>query len=239
MQLVCAPVKTYPCSHLALMLPVGADRYSVIKTALGIAVAVVGISVVGVFLGRLVVGPLATWVAHDVDRPARAFSEQHDNSVLATIAQWVSSAGSAWIAGSVTVFVALVWWIRTRDPRIAMLLFASFVGAAFVTLVVKYGVHRSPDSEPTHGFTAGSFPSGHTLFAVAVYGTLAVAVLSRGRRWSLVRGVGALLLVGLSLGVGAGRVYLLDHPLSDVIGSLVLGVALVCATVAIVGPAGR
>ena len=61
------------------------------------------------------------------------------------------------------------------------------------------------------------------LFAITVYGMLAVlAVRSRARwplRWPL-----AIPLVALAACIGAARVYLLDHFLSDVLGSVVLGV---------------
>jgi len=211
--------------------------YNVAKTGARLAIAVLGIALFGVLLGRLVVGPLSSWVTRDVDTPARLFSLHHENPALTAGAERVSPAGSAWVAGSVAAVVALGWWLRTRNPRAPIALGTAFFGAAVVTLAVKYGVHRSPASHPTPRFSPGSFPSGHTLFALAVYGTIAVLIVDgKGRRRPL-RAAAALAFVGVTLAVACGRVYLLDHYLSDVVGALVLGAALIGASVGLVGGA--
>jgi undecaprenyl-diphosphatase len=200
-------------------------------------VAVFGIALFGVFLGRLVVGPLASWVTRDVDTPARLFSLHHENSALTTGAKRISPAGSAWVAGSVAAVVAVGWWLRTRNPRPAIVLGTAFLGAAVVTLAVKYGVHRSPASHPTPRFSPGTFPSGHTLFALSVYGTIAVLIVDGKGRARPLRAAAAVAFVGVTVAVACGRVYLLDHYFSDVVGGLVLGVALIAASVGIVGRA--
>ena len=212
-------------------------KRDVAKTCGRLAVAVFGIALFGVLLGRLVVGPLASWVTRDVDAPARLFSLHHENATLTASAERISTAGSAWVAGSVAAVVALGWWRRTRNMRPAVVLVTAFLGAAVVTAAVKFGVHRSPASGPTPRFSPGSFPSGHTLFALAVYGTIAVLIVDgKGRARSL-RAASALAFVGVTVAVACGRVYLLDHYLSDVVGSLVLGVALIAASFGIVGRA--
>ena len=126
------------------------------------------------------------------------------------------------------------WWLCTRNVRPALALIMAFVGALAVTFAVKYGVHRSPQSGPTSRFTAGTFPSGHTLVALAVYGTMAVLIIRANVRARLLRVLAAVALLGLAIAVAGGRVYLLDHYLSDVIGSFILGVALIVASVGIV-----
>ena len=147
----------------------------------------------------------------------------------------VSPFGSVRGAGSVVAVVALAWWLCTRNARPALALVMAFVGALAVTFAVKYGVHRSPQSGVTSRFTPGTFPSGHTLVALAVYGTLAVLIVRANVRARLLRSLlAALALLGLAIAVAGGRVYLLDHYLSDVIGSFILGVALIVASVGIV-----
>jgi undecaprenyl-diphosphatase len=95
---------------------------------------------------------------------------------------------------------------------------------------VKFGVDRNPASGPIPTFAAGTFPSGHALFAVSVYGTLG-ALLLRSRAPKLIRAASAMFFAIVALAVGWSRVFLLDHYASDVLGSLVLGVAWVAVVV--------
>ena len=64
-----------------------------------------------------------------------------------------------------------------------------------------------------------SFPSGHTAWAVAVFGVLAVLALQR-RRW-----LGAIACVVLAGAMGPSRVLLGVHWLSDVIAGYAIGLA--------------
>jgi membrane-associated phospholipid phosphatase len=200
-----------------------------------LAVAFVTIAMLGVFLGRLVVGPLAVWITGDVDTPARSFFEHHESAALTAKADLVTTAGSAWFVGAVVAGVAFACWVRTRRARPAIVLVTAFLGAGVVTALVKYGIHRSPASNPTPRFSPGTFPSGHALFAFTVYGTLAVLLACGKGKGRILRVAAGIVLVALAAAVAFGRVYLLDHYLSDVLGSVVLGAALIAATVRIVG----
>jgi undecaprenyl-diphosphatase len=197
--------------------------------------ALIVIAAAGDFLGHLITGPFSSWVYHEVDIPARTFSTDHSSAGLARGARRVGAFGSVGLAGFVAVVAGGLWWLRTRNPRPALCLVSAFAGAGFLTVVVKYAVNRTPASGPLPSFSAGTFPSGHELFALTVYGTLAVlAVRSQGPwplRWPL-----AVALAVLIVGVGLARVYLLDHFVSDVIGSIVLGVTWIAVVAVILGP---
>jgi undecaprenyl-diphosphatase len=206
------------------------------RTIAFLVVAVVGVAALGVLLGRLVVGPLASFLDRDVDGPTRSFSIDHTNPTFVRLANDATRFGSVAATGVAAVAVALLHWWRTRNARRAMLLVTAFVGAGAVTVLVKYGIHRSPMSGPTPRFTPGTFPSGHTLFAVAVYGSVAFLV-ARANGWRVVRAVVVAMLVAVIVAIGLARIYLLDHYASDVLGSLVLGVALICAQWVILGRA--
>ncbi len=197
--------------------------------------AIFGVASLGVFLGRLVVGPLATWLDHDVDGPTRRFALDHTNTTVANAAQHVTTLGTITATGAVAVVAGLLWLWRTRTIRPAIVVVAAFVSAAAVTLLVKYGVHRSPMSGPTPRFSAGTFPSGHTLFAMSVYGSIAV-LLVRARGSRVLRAAGVVVVVAVIAAIGIARVYLLDHYASDVVGSVILGAVLVAAVAVIVGP---
>ncbi len=206
------------------------------QTVVLLVTALVGLVVVGDGLGHLITGPFADWVYHDVDVPVRNFSTDHSSGHLIRVAGWVGTFGNVVLTGVVAVAVGWVWWLRTRDPRPALCLLSAFAGAAVLTVVVKYAVNRTPASGPLPSFSAGTFPSGHELFALTVYGTLAVlAVRSRGPwqyRWPV-----AVPLAAIAACVGLARVYLLDHFLSDVIGSVVLGVAWIAIVVIVLDSA--
>ncbi|MCZ7527167.1 MAG: phosphatase PAP2 family protein [Acidimicrobiia bacterium] len=78
-----------------------------------------------------------------------------------------------------------------------------------------------PDLERLVPGNGPSFPTGHVLAAVAIYGLLPLVVGLYTRRrwlwWSSVGMAGAVIFL-----VGASRVYLGVHWLSDVVGSMVL-----------------
>jgi membrane-associated phospholipid phosphatase len=70
---------------------------------------------------------------------------------------------------------------------------------------------------PLMAETSYSFPSGHTMSAVAVYGLLALLLWQRGQyAWALLPGLWVPL-------VALSRVYLGVHYPSDVLASLALG----------------
>jgi undecaprenyl-diphosphatase len=99
---------------------------------------------------------------------------------------------------------------------------------------VKYAVNRTPASGPLPSFSAGTFPSGHELSAIAVYGMLAVLVVRARPAWRF-RWPVAVALSLLTAAIGLARVYLLDHFLSDVLGSVVLGTAWIAIVSVILG----
>lgn len=67
---------------------------------------------------------------------------------------------------------------------------------------------------------AGSFPSGHSTFAVAF--AIAIYFLARGTRWSLVAAIGG---AGFAAVVAGSRLYLGVHYPSDVLGSFLVATA--------------
>ena len=85
-------------------------------------------------------------------------------------------------------------------------------------------------------YSGGSFPSGHATQAVAIYGMLALVLSMRRpvrvRVW--LWAVAAL----IALVVGASRVYLGAHWMSDVLGGYALGATWLAIVVAVTTAAG-
>ena len=109
-----------------------------------------------------------------------------------------------------------------------------------LTFLVKVlvGRPRPPTALALGGFGGMAFPSGHALQATAVWGMLAVltaAGVARRRARMLVWIAG----VAVAVAVGASRVYLGAHWLTDVMGGWVLGGLWLAALIVTAQPSSR
>jgi membrane-associated phospholipid phosphatase len=168
-------------------------------------------------------GLVATGVPDGIDRAVLDFCRDHHHGWLATSAQHftdvLSPAVDAAILGVGADYLAL----SRRRPRPFLVAAATGWAMATVVLVTKDWVGRPlPDAPvaPDHG---GGFPSGHTAAFLVCFGALAiVATTRRTRARRLALGV----VGGCTLLVAACLVYDGFHWLSDTLGSMALGVAL-------------
>jgi membrane-associated phospholipid phosphatase len=134
---------------------------------------------------------------------------------------WTGSPGI--MIPAVVIFAVCLWWRGLHHP--AMLLLLSSSGAFLLTLVLKLYYRRLRPDMPwafVHEQTF-SFPSGHSVFAVVLYGTLVyLGMRPLTKTWERVTAViGAVLLV---LGIGYSRIYLGVHYPSDVAAGYFVGV---------------
>jgi undecaprenyl-diphosphatase len=122
------------------------------------------------------------------------------------------------------VAIAILW--RRRERIDAVFVALAFAGAQVLSSGMKLGFQRDrpffPDPLATE--STYSFPSGHALVSLAVYGSIALLLARRlqtpRRRALLVAGV-ALLVIA----IGFSRLYLGVHFLSDVLAGYAAGVA--------------
>ena len=184
------------------------------------------------------VAVLATWgvlwladAAREHDGPSRldpvAAAEvlRIRTPTLTELARALTLAGSEVVVGTLAV-VALLWLVVRREPGRAAVVVMAIGGSAFLTVAVKLLVSRHrPGAVDRLGRldTSYSFPSGHTLNSavlLAVVVWLLWPVASRLARGGLVATAGA-----LAVGIGASRLYLGYHWLTDVIASGLVAVA--------------
>ncbi len=110
-------------------------------------------------------------------------------------------------------------WQRHWRPVLYWLAAAGF--GLFASVALKYGLQIPRPPSSIEGLTPYSFPSSHVLRATVLYGFLSVIIARAMRpnwRWLAYSGAGLLILP-----VAVSRLYLGVHWLSDVLGSLTLG----------------
>jgi membrane-associated phospholipid phosphatase len=177
------------------------------------------------------VGELLKHVAaHDAFGRADASIERwlagHRGGVLNTataVLSAIANTKAVTVAGLALAAVAGLTWRRWREP---MLLVIALVGEVAIFLSVSAIVHRSrpPVLRLDVAPPTSSFPSGHTIAAVVLYGALGVLATERFRGRAL-HLFAVIVAIVVPLLVGASRMYRGMHYPTDVAGGLAVGVA--------------
>jgi undecaprenyl-diphosphatase len=163
-------------------------------------------------------GDSSTWVADSMPRWAEW---------LALPFTWLGGA----IGVTAVVVLACLWLLRRGGRGAGVLLLVVTLGIQLLVVTGKNGYERPrPDAgSPIELPQSFSFPSGHAATGIGVFGLLGVLAAVYGppaRRRSLV-------IAGFGLGVviGASRVVLNVHYVSDVLAGAFLGLAWLAACV--------
>jgi membrane protein DedA with SNARE-associated domain/membrane-associated phospholipid phosphatase len=186
------------------------------------------LSVVGGSLGLWVFGALTQ------DVVANEESVLHDPSITSWIAShrvaWltelmrsVTGVGSSFVLIPIVILIGAVCFVRwgTVRPMIQLAFALTSSIAAYEVAKALVDRPRPPMVDWLVRAAGSSFPSGHSVNAAAVFGTIAlIASERRGTRARIAIGSAAL-LVGVV--VGASRVYLGVHWFTDVVAGLALG----------------
>ncbi len=159
---------------------------------------------------------LLTW-----DEPIQQWVEARRTPALETTFRSFSRLGSNIVIFPSFAVIVLVTARRCRALALALTV-AVLVRPAF-EFVLKLLVGRDrPDFDRLIDGTGHSFPSGHVLAAVTLWGLLPPLVaLATNRRWIwwLATAASGILIIGIS----ASRIYLGVHWFSDIIQGFVLG----------------
>ena len=120
------------------------------------------------------------------------------------------------------IIAMLFWWRRLRHDALVFLI--AMVGAGSLNTLLKLYFHRSrPDVlwalAQEHSF---SFPSGHSVFAVVLYGML-LYFSFRYVRYAWQRAGVMVAAAALIAGIGLSRIYLGVHYPSDVAAGYLVG----------------
>jgi undecaprenyl-diphosphatase len=169
-------------------------------------------------------------VAHEelgsLDPRAHTWVLAHRTGWLTHLLQVVTWLGSSAVVVPLLVVAAVLACRSRRSWRPAVAIAVAYA----VTLLLHAGVaelvhrHRPPRADWLAGASGWSYPSGHTIQATVAYGVLLVLLAPRRTRRSRMVLAGA--YASIVVAVAASRVYLGVHWLTDVLGSMTLGAAL-------------
>ncbi|MDT9755806.1 phosphatase PAP2 family protein [Heyndrickxia coagulans] len=157
------------------------------------------------------------------DLPIISFVQGNISGRLTSVMLAVTFLGSVKGAAAVTLFLSLVLWIKKYRTLSLYLAISVALGAGVFNTILKYIFKRQrPDIMRVVQETGYSFPSGHSMGSMILYGCL-VLILFRiaKRRW--VKFAGTLFALLLVLAIGISRIYLGVHYPSDVAGGYAAG----------------
>jgi undecaprenyl-diphosphatase len=146
-----------------------------------------------------------------------------NNDSLLSLTKGITHLIGSWRTPVIVILVALAGWLRAGKSGGLLVILSGI--AALVSDPLKEIVGRPrPSPELVNVIMTefgGSFPSGHTVFAVLVFGTLMYLLVTGEKRvlWKSLSISGCLLVI---LFIAASRIYLGVHWLSDVIGGLLI-----------------
>lgn len=124
---------------------------------------------------------------------------------------------------SIIVFVVILFIIIVRN-RHALFLVVSSIDCLLLTIIFKHLIGRSrPTGLKLIQQGGYSFPSGHTMFSVCVYGYFFYLAITKIKNKTLRYGVSILLLLVI-LSIGVSRIYVGVHFASDVLAGYLLSV---------------
>jgi len=151
------------------------------------------------------------------DAPIMLWLHQWSAPWLDALFLAITHSAGAWLAGALVVVGWVLW--RRGEGKTAVVILTSFVGSAGLNALLKLFFARPRPAVflPLTAVSSYSFPSGHTMAAIAVYGLTAVLLWQRRRTgWAVLAGLWVPL-------VALSRVYLGVHYPSDVLASLAVG----------------
>ncbi len=159
-----------------------------------------------------------------LDRPVLAWLAAHRDGEVTVAMQAITTIGGPILLPVLALAGAgLLRW-RTRSWEPVVFVAATAAGSATITLAGKYLVGRArPATQFALAGEGGfSFPSGHSLNAMAILGVLAFLTVQSTRSWA--RRVWASAFTALTVAlIGLSRLYLGVHWLTDVLAAWLLG----------------
>lgn len=158
------------------------------------------------------------------DQPVIQAVQGFESSSLTPVMKAFTWIGSTKVVAGLALIIAVWLWMTKKFRPEALLVAGILAGTGILNVLLKNVFHRPrPELHRLIAETGYSFPSGHSMGAMALYGVLIFLiwhhVQHRGLRFLLILACAAMVLL-----IGLSRIYLGVHYPSDVLaGYLVSG----------------
>lgn len=195
------------------------------NTALAAAAAIAGAACFAVFIFLIAGSGSVPW-----DEPAAQWFYGIRSPGLTTLAEAITYLGN-WYSITVLVILLLIYPKTRRDFGVPAL-FAAVV-TQLIKIIVKSAVCRPRPDAALHLIEQGgwSFPSGHAITSIAVFGVLFLALLSSSAAEGGAKKKALLICCAfLAFAIGLTRIYLGVHYPSDVAAGWSAGIAMIGIT---------
>lgn len=171
-----------------------------------------------------------------VDYQLSQYFYQLHSPLLNTIMTGITHIGDLVTQTAVTVLIVSVLFMLKKWRTAIWYGLTVLIGAGILNAIIKgiYERARPSQIQPLVEIGGYSFPSGHSMGSVIVYGGLLFLIL-RSLRSAQLKFIVSLLISFLVLGIGVSRIYLGVHFLTDVLGGFSLGFAWLCISIALFG----
>lgn len=161
------------------------------------------------------------WIG-DSDSTVNTSLGPHRTPLMLAVFLWLTALGANPAVTAVCIATSGLLWVA-RLSGLVLPLWIAHLGGAATSWSFKYLAGRArPEFLDVASATSPSFPSGHSMSAMAVYGFLAFVLARHGPQGKL-SVMAPLALAALILLIGFSRIYLSVHYASDVIGGFLVG----------------
>lgn len=156
--------------------------------------------------------------------------------MLNTIMTAITHFGDFFVQTAVTALIVGILFIFKKWRTALWYGLTVLIGAGILNGAIKefYGRARPSQILPLVEIGGHSFPSGHSMGSVIVYGGILFLIL-RGLSSPALKTFISLIVCLMILAIGFSRIYLAVHFPTDVIGGFSLGFAWLCWSIALFG----
>ena len=192
-------------------------------------------------IGGLLLAALALWVfAQIAEEVLEAESYAFDTNILLTVRSWhsplldIAMLGITFIGDPLVLFISCLilgtWLLRLKQKSEATTLAIAAIGAIGLNILLKHLFSRARPALWDRVVDVGqySFPSGHAMVSMVIYGFIGYILANRYRRqqWWIIS-VTTLLVIA----IGFSRLYLGVHWPTDIIAGYAAGLVWLIACI--------